>query len=758
MLKKLYVNALLIMLVSNFSCVHNDNSNKIELSNWKFKVGDSLQWAKPGFDDSGWDLIGVDYKWDKYGYDDIKGFAWYRTTVYIPSSLKKTAKYDKMLAFDIGMIDNADQVFLNGQVIGSNGETISITDSNNIKFKKGKYWDKKRKYFLPIEDDRILWDEENVIAVKVWVKRGPGGIYNASPVVRMKNLSDIIDIDYSSTTYKISNRNKFNKEIFITNSSDNYYFSCNLNIIIKDKISGEKVEEIKKQIKLAPNKQERVLFEFKTHSGQNCIAEYSFTDNRTGDGFVKKEEIPYLLTPPETNMPKINGPVVYGAMPGNKFLYKIPVSGSKPIKYNVENLPSSLHVNSETGIISGITPSAGSYRVIFTAENSFGKAKKEFTIISGDRLALTPPMGWNSWNCWGLSVSDKKIRKSADAMVKSGLSDFGFTYINIDDGWEASERLPDGTLMGNEKFPDMFALSEYVHSLGLKLGIYSSPGPLTCGGYLGSYKYEFIDAKKWAEWGIDYLKYDWCYYEKIAKDHSLPELKKPYVLMRRALDKTNRDIVYSICQYGWGDVWEWGYKDGGNLWRTTFDIIDSWESLEDIGFSQYKLSPFAKPGGWNDPDMLIVGWVGWGSNLHPTRLTPDEQYTHLTLWTLLSAPLILGNDLERFDDFTLNLLTNSEVLDINQDPLGKQAEKLYDKNRIQYWVKELSDGNFALGIFNLNKINKTLNIDLKNISLKGKYHIRDLWRQKDIGSYKSVINITIPWHGVVLFKLIKENN
>ena len=198
----------------------------------------------------------------------------------------------------------------------------------------------------------------------------------------------------------------------------------------------------------------------------------------------------------------------------------------------------------------------------------------------------------------------------------------------------------------------MKSLSNYVHSKGLKLGIYSGPGPLTCAGFTASYQYEQQDAQRYADWGIDYLKYDWCSYGNVAKDQSLPELKKPYLVMRAALDKVSRDIVYSLCQYGMGNVWEWGTEVGGNCWRTTGDITDTWTSMSKIGFNQAGHEKYAGAGHWNDPDMLVVGLVGWGPQLHPTHLTPDEQYTHISLWSLLSAPLLIGCDLSKLDDFT----------------------------------------------------------------------------------------------------------
>jgi alpha-galactosidase len=296
-----------------------------------------------------------------------------------------------------------------------------------------------------------------------------------------------------------------------------------------------------------------------------------------------------------------------------------------------------------------------------------------------------------------------------------------------------------------------------VHSKGLKLGIYSSPGPKTCGGYLGTYGHEKQDARTYAQWGIDYLKYDWCSYGQIALDNSLPELKKPYQVMREALNGTNRDIVFSLCQYGMGNVWEWGKGVGGNLWRTTGDITDTWASLSGIGFNQTVQNSYAGPGHWNDPDMLIVGWVGWGPNLHPTRLSTSEQYTHISLWALLAAPLLLGNDLSRLDDFTLNLLTNDEVLAIHQDPLGKQARQIINKNMIQVWMKELEDGLKAIGIFNLENKNKEITVDWNDLELSPNQKVRDVWRQKDLGIHGNSYTTDVLSHGVTLIVVRAQN-
>jgi hypothetical protein len=311
-----------------------------------------------------------------------------------------------------------------------------------------------------------------------------------------------------------------------------------------------------------------------------------------------------------------------------------------------------------------------------------------------------------------------------------------------------------GEVRTNQKFPDMKSLGDFLHSKGLRFGIYSSPGPTTCGGFLGSYQHELQDATSYANWGIDYLKYDLCSYTSLLpRNAPVADHQKPYLIMRDALKQQARDIVYSLCQYGIQEVWKWGEEVNGNLWRTTGDITDTWESLRNIGFSQDKASPYAKPGRWNDPDMLIIGMVGWGENLHPTRLTPHEQYSHISLWSLLSAPLLLGCDLAKLDTFTLNLLTNDEVLAIDQDPFGKQARQVLNRDSIQVWKKELKDGSRAIGIFNLSSMNRNIDLSWNEINLNGPFKVRDLWRQKDLGLFADKFSSFIPTHGCTLIKL-----
>ena len=312
-------------------------------------------------------------------------------------------------------------------------------------------------------------------------------------------------------------------------------------------------------------------------------------------------------------------------------------------------------------------------------------------------------------------------------------------------------------------------LSDYVHARGLKLGIYSSPGTLTCGGYLGSLNHEEQDAATYAKWGIDYLKYDWCSYGKeVPSNPSLAEHKKPYIIMRDALKKQNRDIVHSLCQYGMANVWEWG-AEVGQLWRTTGDITDTWQSLYSIGFSQNKCAAYTKPGNWNDPDMLIVGKVGWSSSLHDTKLTADEQYTHISLWSILSAPLLIGCDMSQLDPFTLNLLTNDEVIEVNQDILGKPARRISKNTTHEVWVKELEDGSLAVGMFYIG-VNKqpweyfvwggvseqntsVVSVTWADLGISGEQIVRDLWRQKDLGGFTDKFEVEIPYHGVSFVKI-----
>ena len=470
------------------------------------------------------------------------------------------------------------------------------------------------------------------------------------------------------------------------------------------------------------------------------------------------------FTPKPGPQPRINGPRIYGVCPGHPFVYRIPATGERPMEFGAAGLPPGLVCDTRSGIITGSVLTRGTFAVTMTAKNALGSADLPFTIIVGDRIALTPPLGWNSWNCFAEDVDDGKVRAAADAMVRSGLADHGWTYINIDDCWMVKPDSPDPVLGGeprdrngmiqtNKKFPDMKGLSDYVHGLGLKLGIYSSPGPLTCAGYAGSHTYEVRDAQQYAAWGIDYLKYDWCSYRSLAKDQSRAEYKKPYEVMRSALNGVQRDIVYSLCQYGMDNVWEWGESVGGNCWRTTGDITDTWESMSGIGFRQAGHEAYAGPGHWNDPDMLVVGWVGWGPSLHPTRLSAHEQITHITLWSLLCSPLLIGCDMTRLDEFTLSLLTNDEVIAVNQDPLGKQAARVKKEGDVEVWAKPMEDGSIAVGLFNRGEKSSPVRVTWQELGLTGPKSVRDLWRQKDLGTVDGEYGAVVARHGASLITL-----
>jgi alpha-galactosidase len=474
---------------------------------------------------------------------------------------------------------------------------------------------------------------------------------------------------------------------------------------------------------------------------------------------------PVAISPPTDSLPllarsgsaepRLNSPRITGATPGRPFLFKIPASGAGPLRFTARNLPAGLTLDGSSGVITGRLREAGRTSVDVTVVGPKGKATGVITIVGEEHaLALTPPMGWNSWNVWGGTVDDAKVRAATDALVASGLAAQGYTYVNIDDAWEGP-RDENGEITSNAKFPDMKALTDYVHAKGLKIGIYSSPGPRTCQQrYAGSYQHEAQDARTWARWGFDYIKYDWCSYSEVEPNRdSLPGLQRPYRELRTILDNLDRDFVYSLCQYGWGQVWTWGQEVGGDLWRVTGDITDSWASMSTIGFAQTGHEQYAGPGHWNDTDMLVVGKVGWGRELRDSRLTPNEQLTHITLWALQAAPLLIGADLTQLDEFTTNLLGNAEVLAVNQDPLGKAAGRTLRNGRTEVWARSLSDGTMAVGLFNRDLVAQTVSVRWSELGLRGDQRVRDLWRQRDLGPRRDSLSVIVPRHGVMLVKI-----
>ncbi len=372
------------------------------------------------------------------------------------------------------------------------------------------------------------------------------------------------------------------------------------------------------------------------------------------------------------------------------------------------------------------------------------------------RVAQTPPMGWNSWNYFFGKVTDADIRHAADELVSTGMKDAGYVYVNIDDTWEG-ERDANGVIHTNSKFPDMKALADYVHSKGLKIGIYSSPGPKTCAGYAGSLGHEEQDAKTYAEWGIDYLKYDACSFIPAVMEKQAPNdkaeqmriMEAVYAKMGRALKATGRPIVYSFCEYGWDAPWEWAPKAGGNLWRSTGDIQPNWDRIEVIGFSQEGLERYAGPGHWNDPDMLEVG---------NGKLTLAENRSHFSLWAMLAAPLLAGNDLPDMKPEIKAILTNRAVIAIDQDKLGRQGSRGYAEGEVEVWTRHLEGGALAIAIFNVADGARygahPFHLSLARLGLEGPQTGKDLWTGRSV-TLTNNEPIELGTHDVLLVRIDK---
>ena len=475
--------------------------------------------------------------------------------------------------------------------------------------------------------------------------------------------------------------------------------------------------------------------------------------------------------------PAIHGAAVFGARPDHPFLYRIPATGARPIKFSATGLPPGLNLDGSTGIITGTVKTIGTTEVVLHVSNAAGRAERKFRIVIGNQLALTPPMGWSTWDFLQADASDRDVRAQADAMAATGLIDHGYSYLNIDDGWSikragvgagAAPRDAKGNILPNQRFPDMKGLTAYLHNKGMKAGLYTSPSPLTCGKFEGSYGHEQQDADQFASWGFDLLKYDWCGYP--AKDKSVAEMQKPYRLMGSILAEERRDMLFSLCQYGRGEVWKWGREVGGQLWRTTGDlawgkkgIYNSWDNIV-ADFDQGDHGELVGPGGWNDLDDLLLGRIAYiPYNQHPPNvkidrlmpppLNPDEQYLQMSLWSLLSAPLLIGGDLTTIDSFSLSILTNDEVIAIDQDPLGRAATQVSQQDKLSVWVKELEDGSRAVGLFNLNDSEVTVGAKWSDLGLTGTHQVRDLWRQKDLGSFEGEFHALVAPHGVVLVRM-----
>jgi len=482
---------------------------------------------------------------------------------------------------------------------------------------------------------------------------------------------------------------------------------------------------------------------------------------------------PPLRTPEAGPQPHINGPTVYGVRPGRPFLYRIPCTGARPIRFSADALPSSLKLDSASGIISGTAPDTpGKYALRLIAENPHGKSTRSFVVEVGDRIGLTPQMGWNDWYSYYDRITEADVRASAQAMVASGMADYGYQYVSIDDTWMMKPGSHDpaingpvrdagGAILPNRRFPDMPGLVRSIHDLGLKAGIYTSPGPRTCGGYEGSYRHESQDAHQFAAWGFDLLKYDWCSYKQVATEQGADRYEHPYRLMGGIVPNLDRDMILNFCEYGEADVWTWGRQAGGNSWRTTGDLglapAGALPGFYSIGMSNALHAQYAGPGGWNDPDYILIGVVGDAHNgaapAHPTSLTPEEQYSYMSMWSLMAAPLFFSGEVTKLDAFTLNVLCNSEVIDIDQDSLGRQAKVVRQTPNVLVLEKPLSDGSVAVGLFNLKDSPQQLTVEWTELGLDGRQLVRDVWRQKDLPPVQSRYSTMLAAHDVMLVRL-----
>lgn len=467
-------------------------------------------------------------------------------------------------------------------------------------------------------------------------------------------------------------------------------------------------------------------------------------------------------------VPSINPPFITSNYPGTPFLFYIPTEGARPVTWDAQGLPPGLTLDSSSGIIGGSTSVKGDFEVTVTAENKYGKTSSKLIIRIGDLLAMTPPMGWNSWNTFDVNISDSLIRQIADSMVSSGMRDVGYQYINIDDLWQLPDRDENGRIQINkEKFPHgIKALADYVHSKGFKLGIYSDAANLTCGGVAGSYGFEEQDAMDFASWGIDLLKYDYCNAPP-SRDTAIVRYKR----MSEALKKTGRSIVFSICEWGEGGIpphgqaggrkpYEWAASVGGNYWRTTLDIRNAWlldiynarsNSIMQILDINAPLADYAGPGHWNDPDMLVVG-IDTSKTTVVNRsgakgCTIEEYRSHMSLWCLMASPLLAGNDIRNMNESIREILLNREMIAVNQDPLGKQAKRVRDDGDEEVFVKPLSDGSYAVGFLNRNdSADATIRLSWNELGIKGKWKIRDLWTHRDLGEFSDYFDSVVKPH------------
>ncbi len=504
------------------------------------------------------------------------------------------------------------------------------------------------------------------------------------------------------------------------------------------------------------------------------------------DARIQENEI---LRPQAKKSPRINGPKVAGARPGKKFIYRIPCQGERPIKFSVDGLTDGLVLDSNKGIITGIVPSEkGEYDMIFSSTNAHGEATRSFKLIVGDEIALTPPTGWNSWGGQMIFISDEIVRKTADIFVEQGLADVGFQYIGIDDCWmKLSPELyanrrdkvvkmfegfsyegaigeirdSKGNIIPNESFPDMKSMTDYVHSYGLKAGIYSSPGITTCQDYAGSFGYQQQDARQYARWGFDLLKYDLCggreELKAIRADNPEYHQREYWKPMTTYLKEQDRDIFFNLCQYGREEPWTWAPELGIQSWRIGGDLNHNVSNYFKEAMRMAKdLREFSGPGHWNDPDFMYIHKLRdvWNKT-DPSKeisLNTNQRYQYVSLWSIVCAPFFFSSDILEMDDFTFGLLTNADILNINQDELTHVAEVIRENEHETVMIKKLADGSKVLALFNRNTQKESvIKVSWSEVSENGKLKVYDVWRQKELGYYEDEMLVKLSPDGVGLF-------
>ncbi len=474
------------------------------------------------------------------------------------------------------------------------------------------------------------------------------------------------------------------------------------------------------------------------------------------------------LTPHPGPAPRLNSALVYGCRPGRPFLYRLACQGERPIRFSATDLPAGLTLDADSGIIRGTAPARGEYEVTVHARNAHGTARRALRIVAGDKLALTPPLGWNDWYAHYDRITDPMVREAGDLLLSTGLADVGYDHVCIDDCWAnaANPRDPArrgpardeaGRILPNAHFPDMPGLTNYLHERGLKAGIYTSPGPWTCAGYTASWQHEAQDVATFAEWGFDLLKYDWCSYGSVSADEPEPErFIKPYRLIGELLAAAPRNIQLNLCQYGMGDVWTWGAEIGGQSWRTGGDLGHELGRIFEIALRNCELREFNGPGGWNDPDYVQIGQIGDAFAMGEpgdAPLSPHEQYSFVSLWALMAAPIFYSGDLASLDDFTLGILGNAEVIEINQDPLGICAEAIELDAKRYVLVKPLANGDLAVGLMNRGWQPARVRADWSALGIDGLWRARDLWRWEDLGQFVDALEMEVPQRFVQVLRL-----